>query len=227
MASDTGRDREWYLRRIEYLSEFMTPERAAVLRRTLGNRTRWMGVCMENTFHPQNASALVRNCEAFGIQDIHTIQTTCKFSPNVRIVRGTDKWIDLHRHQSTGDALEYLRGRGYRIVATTPREGGATPESFDVARSPFVLVFGTEHEGISAQAASEADESITIPMCGMVESLNVSASAAILLYNLSSRLRASAAPWRLDDDQSAEILFRWMMETLKDAENILSRFDGR
>ena len=59
---------------IEYLSEFMLPERAAVLRETLARRTRYMTVCMENTFHPQNASALVRTCEAFGVQDIYTVE---------------------------------------------------------------------------------------------------------------------------------------------------------
>lgn len=77
---------------IEYLSGFMLPGREKVLRETLANRTRYMTICLENTYHPQNASALVRNCEAFGIQDIHTVETVCRFTPNANIVRGTDKW---------------------------------------------------------------------------------------------------------------------------------------
>ena len=106
-----------------------------------------MTVCMENTFHPQNASAIIRNCEAFGIQDIHTVETLCPFSPNTHIVKGTDKWIDLHRHADTAGALAALRRAGYRLIATTPHSGDTSPEAFDVSQSPFVLIFGTEHAG--------------------------------------------------------------------------------
>ena len=86
---------------IEYLSGFMLPGREKVLRETLANRTRYMTICLENTYHPQNASALVRNCEAFGIQDIHTVETVCRFTPNANIVRGTDKWVDIRKHPDT------------------------------------------------------------------------------------------------------------------------------
>ena len=78
---------------------------------------------------------------------------------------------------------------GYRIVATTPHREDVTPETFDVTRGPFALVFGTEHAGISDEVIAGADEFLRIPMCGMVESLNVSASAAILIYMLSERVR--------------------------------------
>ncbi len=65
----------------------MSEERRQVLQRTLDSRTRYMTILTENTYHAQNASALVRHCEAFGVQDIHTIETRCKFNPNVNIVR--------------------------------------------------------------------------------------------------------------------------------------------
>lgn len=214
------------IRRIEYLAGFMLPEREEKLRATLAMRTRYMTVCMENTFHPQNASALVRNCEAFGIQDIHTVENLCSFSPNVRVVRGTDKWVDIRKWTSTEELIARLREQKYRIVATTPHADDTAPETFDVTRGPFALFFGTEHAGISEEIWKEADEFIRIPMCGFVESLNVSASAAILLYNLSSRLRASQAEWRLGEDEKNEILFRWMKATVRDSEHILERFPG-
>ena len=109
-ANDGMRSPEWYRPRIAYLSQFILPERFETFRQVLSMRTRWMTVCMENTFHPQNASAIIRNCEAFGIQDIHTVETLCPFSPNTHIVKGTDKWIDLHRHADTAGALAALRG---------------------------------------------------------------------------------------------------------------------
>ena len=175
LRDSAGRSDEWYAERIAYLRDFITDERAEVLSRTLDSRTRYMTICMENTYHAQNASALVRHCEAFGVQDIHTIEDRCKFNPNLNIVRGTDKWIDLHRHHSTAEAIEALRADGYRIVATTPHRGDSSPETFDVAKGKFALVFGTEDKGISDEVIEAADEFVRIPMCGMVESLNVSA----------------------------------------------------
>ena len=180
---------EMLARRIEYLSGFMLPERYRTLCKTVEQRTRYMTICTENMFHPQNASALVRNCEAFGVQELHAIEELCRFSPNVQIVRGTDKWIEIHKHPTTAELITSLKSRGYRIVATSPHCNDTTPQTFDVGAGPFALVFGTEHSGISDEVMAEADEFLRIPMCGMVESLNVSASAAILLYTLSTRVR--------------------------------------
>lgn len=214
---------DWYQKRIDYLSEFTLPERVDRLRGVLENRTDYMTICTENTFHPQNASALVRNCEAFGVQNINTVEVLCKFRPNVNIVKGTDKWIDLHRHKSSEDMVASLKSEGYRIVATTPHIKDTTPESFDVTKGKFALVFGTEHAGISDQVIAQADEFIKIPMCGFVESLNVSASAAILLYMLSERVRSNVPDWQLDELTRAEILYRWMLSTVKDSARILLR----
>ncbi len=219
-----GHDAEWYAPRMEYMMGFLTEERIEVLRRTLGERTRYMTILTENTFHPQNASALVRHCEAFGLQDLHTVETLCKFNPNVNIVRGTDKWVDITRHDSTTEAISSLQAAGYRIVATTPHRESCTPETFDVEKGKFCLVFGTEHAGVSDEIIESADEYLRIPMCGMVESLNVSASAAILIYMLSQRMRLSPSiDWRLTAAENQELLFRWVMSSVKDAERILER----
>ena len=182
--TNTANDRpqEWYDARADHLAEFLTDERRRTLATALAERTRYMTLLAENTFHPHNASALMRHCDAFGVQELHTVETLCKFSPNASIVRGTDKWVDVRRHASTAEAIAALRAEGYRIVATTPHRESCTPETFDVARGPFALVFGTEHAGISDEAMAAADEYLRIPMCGLVESLNVSASAAILVY---------------------------------------------
>ena len=211
--------------RIAALAEFMTPERFATLRRTAAMRSRYMTVLAENTFHPQNAAALIRHCEAFGVQEMHTVETLCRFAPNAAVVRGTDRWVDIRKHPSTAAALAALRGAGYRIVATTPHRESCTPETFDVARGPFALVFGTEHAGISDEVFAAADEYLRIPMCGMVESLNVSASAAILLYMLSERMRQPVGGWRLTDAEQSEVLLRWMRRSVNDSERILDRLE--
>ena len=218
---------EWLQERIEYLAEFLTEDRRDVLERTLSQRTRYMTILTENTFHPQNASALVRHCEAFGLQDLHTVETLCKFNPNVNIVRGTDKWVDLTRHESTTQAIADLKSAGYRIVATTPHRESCTPETFDVGKGKFCLVFGTEHAGVSDEIVEAADEYLRIPMCGMVESLNVSASAAILIYMLSQRMRLSEGlDWQIEEPERQKIMLRWMMTAVRDSKQILERKYG-
>lgn len=217
-----NRDTAWYRARIDLLAEFMTPERYATLCRAVDNRTHYATVLAENLYHGQNAAALMRHCEAFGIQRLHTVETVCPFEPNPTIARGTEQWVDLVRHASTSEAIRTLKAAGYRIVATTPHREDTTPETFDVTRGPFALVFGTEHAGISDDVIAEADEFLRIPMCGMVESLNVSASAAILLYQLTERMRRTVAEWRLDEPTRTELLYRWMCRSIKDSEQILS-----
>ena len=239
---DFGPDVAHAAERIACLAGFMTPERYAVLRKTVSMRTRYMTVLAENMYHGQNAAALIRHCEAFGVQEMHTVETLCPFEPNPDIARGTHQWVDVRRHASTGEAVAALKGAGYRIVATTPHREDATPETFDVGRGPFALVFGTEHAGISDEVIASADEFLRIPMCGMVESLNVSASAAILLYSLSTRVRAMDIPagtgvvctadaparavWQLSRRDRDEVLYRWMQQTVRDPAGVLSRFRG-
>nr|WP_295898714.1 RNA methyltransferase [uncultured Alistipes sp.] len=226
MTNTANRDVAWYRERIAWLAEFMLPERYDVLRRTVAMRTRYMTILAENTFHPQNAAALIRHCEAFGLQQMHTVETVCRFNPNAAIVRGTDRWVDIRRHRSTAEAIAALRGEGYRIVATTPHREDTTPESFDVTRGRFALVFGTEHAGISEEVLSSADEFLRIPMCGMVESLNVSASAAILIYMLSERMRRQVEGWNMTAAEQAATLYGWMCRSVKDSEEILRRKYG-
>lgn len=205
------------------MSEFMTAERRSTLERTLASRTNYMTILSENTFHSQNASALMRHCDAFGLQRMHAVEELCDFKTYADIVRGTDKWVDINRYGNTEEAIAALKGDGYRIVATTPHRYDTTPELFDVTKGKFALVFGTEHAGISQKVVDEADEFLMIPMCGMVESLNVSAAASILIYMLSQRLRESDVRWELESIESVEILYKWMQRSVKDPEGILGR----
>ncbi len=214
---------DWLMERIDYLAEFMTEERRETLERTLSTRTYEMTILSENTFHSQNASALMRHCEAFGLQEMHAVEELCQFKTYSDIVRGTDKWVDLHRYKNTKDAIATLKNRGYRVVATTPHRNDSKPETFDVTAGKFALVFGTEHSGISQEIIDEADEFLMIPMCGMVESLNVSASAAILIYMLSQRLRDTTEGWEIEPLKRTELLYKWMKESVRESEKVLKR----
>lgn len=220
---DEPQSLEWYRERIDYLASFMTEERFSLFERTLAQRTSYLTILAENTFHPHNAAALMRHCEAFGVQQMHTIETRCMFDPSQNISRGADRWLNLVRHSSTAEALSALKAEGYRLVATTPHRESCTPETFDVKRGKFALIFGTEHAGISDEAMAAADEYLRIPMCGMVESLNVSASAAILIYQLARRVREQVTGWELSEEERARLLFQWTRLSVKDADRILLR----
>ena len=209
--------------RNEYLSSFLLESRIDTLNRALDMRTEYLTVMTEHMFHAQNASAIVRHCEAFGVQNIHTVEDLCPFLPTLNIALGTDKWIDVKRHATTADAIKDLRKEGYRIIATTPHHKSCTPETFDVKKGKFVLVFGTEKTGVSEEIMAEADEFLQIPMCGMVDSLNVSASAAILIYMLSQRMRLECDNWHLSDEKRTRTLYDWYRYAVRDSEALLER----
>ena len=212
--------------RIDYLSSFLLESRIDTLTRALDMRTEYITVMTENMFHAQNASAIVRHCEAFGVQNIHTVEELCPFLPTLNIALGTDKWIDINRHATTAEAIKSLREQGYRIIATTPHHKSCTPETFDVKKGKFALVFGTEKTGVSEEILAEADEYLQIPMCGMVDSLNVSASAAILIYMLSQRMRLECDNWQLPDEVRTRILYDWYRFAVRDSEALLERKYG-
>ena len=209
--------------RIEYLSSFLLESRIDTLTRALDMRTEYITVMTENMFHAQNASAIVRHCEAFGVQNIHTVEELCPFLPTLNIALGTERWIDINRHATTADAVKALREQGYRIIATTPHHRSCTPETFDVNKGKFALVFGTEKTGVSEDILKEADEYLQIPMCGMVDSLNVSASAAILIYMLSQRMRLECDDWHLSDEKRTRTLYEWYRYAVRDSEALLER----
>ena len=209
--------------RIDYLSSFLLESRIDTLTKALDMRTEYITVMTENMFHAQNASAIVRHCEAFGVQNIHTVEELCPFLPTLNIALGTDKWIDINHHDTTADAVKALRADGYRIIATTPHHKSCTPETFDVKKGKFALVFGTEKTGVSDEILAEADEFLQIPMCGMVDSLNVSASAAILIYMLSQRMRLECDDWHLSEEKRTRTLYDWYRYAVKDSEALLER----
>lgn len=213
-------------KRTDYLLGFMLPSRAETLKQCLRNRTKYMTLATENMFHEHNASAVIRHCDAFGIQDLHTVETLCPFAPSLHITRGSEKWIDIHRHSSTKELISSLKKDGYRIIATSPHEGGSTPETFDMTKGKFAIVLGTEKTGISDQIKQNADEFMAIPMYGLVESLNVSASAAIITHILSERIRHEITKWGLGDEDFSRLLYRWAQISVQDSMQILERYEN-
>ncbi len=158
---------------------FLLPERKARIDEVVANRTRTLTVVMEAFCDPQNVNAVLRTCEAFGVQDLHVIEGVLKpYDRNKKVSQNADKWLDVHRWKDTRACLEHLRAEGFAIYATHLGPGSRT-----LGELPFTgkvaLVFGNEHRGVSAEALALADARYAIPMLGFVQSLNVSVAAAV------------------------------------------------
>ncbi|MDP4185406.1 MAG: RNA methyltransferase [Bacteroidota bacterium] len=213
---------------IEYFSQFLTPERVTRMLQVLDNRTKYLTVVLEDVFQPQNASAVLRTCECFGIQDIHIIEDRNDFIVDPNIAMGASKWLSMHHYNSpqatTREALLGLKENGYRIVATTPHEGDTTLEEFDLEKGKTALIFGTELTGISDQACELADEFLKIPMHGFTESFNISNSVAIILHHLSYRLSVSKINYRLTQKERQAILLEWLRGSIKSSDLLEKNF---
>jgi tRNA (guanosine-2'-O-)-methyltransferase len=169
---------------------FLAPERRARVDEVVANRTRTLTVVMEAFGDPQNVNAVLRTCEAFGVQDVHAVEGPMKpWDRNKKITQNADKWLDVRRWRSTRDCLVHLKAEGFAIYATHLDPGsrplGALPFAGKVA-----LVFGNEHRGVSDDALALADATYAIPMRGFVQSLNVSVAAAISLAHAVERREA-------------------------------------
>ena len=215
----------------DYLLSFTTANRRERMNSVLNLRTRYLTVVLEDIFQPHNASAVLRSCDGFGIQDVHVIENQNRFSPNKEVDMGTSQWLSIFRSSPsikggncTEDTLLKLKSKGYRIIATTPHSDDTNLEEFDLGRGKAAIVFGTELDGLSDTAMSCADEYLKIPMHGFVESFNISVACALVLHHLSWKLRASEFSWKLSEGEKKDILLSWLRKTVNQAEAIENRF---
>lgn len=146
-----------------------------VIEKRLGSVT----VAFESPHDPHNGAAVIRSCEAFGVQSLHVLEQWEPFLSASTVSRGAEKWIDIVAHPNIEAGVTAIRAAGYELVATHP-DGGLAPE--DLASIPRVcVVLGNERDGIAPAMMDACSRSVRVPMRGFVESLNVSVTAAILL----------------------------------------------
>lgn len=217
---------------LENLSGYIRPERYYRMKKVLEYRTRHLCVVLEDIYQSQNASAVLRTCDCFGVQDVHIIENQNVYEINPDVALGSSKWLTLYKYSSqehnTISCLNHLKEKGYRIVATSPHEDDCLIESLDI-REKTALLFGTELKGLSDDAKSMADAYVKIPMYGFTESFNISVSAAICLYSLTPRIRSSGIEWQLSEEEKADLLISWIISSVKNpaiVKEILKRETG-
>ena len=213
---------------LEYLESYLTERRKSLFDRVTSFRTRHFTIAVEDTYQDHNASALIRNCDCFGIQDLHIIEEVNKYRLAKGMTQGSDKWVDLHYYSeyedNTQTCIDLLRGQGYAIVATTPHENDCLIDDFDVGQKS-AFFFGREKTGLSDKIMDQADAFIKIPMYGFSESYNISVSAALLLHHLTEKLRKSnTIPWQLTEKEIQELKIEWCIKTIQNGEQIANKY---
>lgn len=208
---------------LEFLENILTENRKERFLNVLKNRTRHFTVAVEDVFQMHNTSAVMRSCEVFGIQELNIIEQRFGKRIDKEIAMGAQKWVDINAFDSITGCLDNLQSRGYQIIATTPHEDDCLLEDFDISK-PSALFFGTERDGLSEEIIKRADGSLKIPMVGFTESLNISVSAAIIIQNLTERLRKSNIQWQLSENELIEKRLQWAKNSIKDIKRIEARY---
>lgn len=213
---------------LQYLESFLTENRKKRFIDVLSYRTQYLTLVIEDIFYSQNASAVLRTSECYGVMDVHVIENRNEYQVNPDVAIGASKWINLHKYSkhenNTLEAISTLKQKGYRVVATSPHENGVSINDLDLEKGKIALVFGNEKIGISDTMKKEADEFVTIPMHGFTESFNISVAAGISLQTLIPKLHNSNISWQLDELSKQKIYMEWVKKTIKNVELIEERY---
>ncbi|MBI3518828.1 MAG: RNA methyltransferase [Bacteroidetes bacterium] len=212
----------------EYLEGFVSERRKGRLHEVLEERTNHMTLVLEDVYQTHNFSAVLRSADIFGIQTTSFIENRNKYKISEDVSMGSTQWLTLNRYQNfennTKACLSDLKGKGYRIVATSLHKNSISLEDLDVSK-PFALVFGTELTGITKDVEDMADDFVKLPMYGFTESFNISVCAALCMYNLSTKIRKEVPHYGLTEDEKRDIYIDWLKASIRKHDLIIKEFD--
>ena len=213
---------------IDHFLKCITDERKALFEELIQKRTTYLTVVLENIYQPLNASAVLRSCDCFGIQDVHVIENYNEFKPDREVAMGASNWLTVNRYDknenNTLDCIQSLKNNGYRIVATSPHNSQTDLINFDLSKGKTALFFGTELEGLSDVVIEKADEHLHIPMYGFTESFNLSVSAAICLYEMRMKMEKENIKWHMTEDEKNQVLLNWLRYSIDRSEIVEEDF---
>lgn len=187
----------------------MLPQRYHKIRQILDRRQLDLTVILENVHKPHNLSAIVRTCDAVGVFEMHAVNQgeVPTFS---QVAQGSEKWVNLTTHSAITSTIQQLQQQGFQVLAAHLSDAAIDYRLVDYTL-PTAILLGAEKWGVSQTAADEVDKHIIIPMMGMVQSLNVSVAAAVILFE-AQRQRLAADMYskvQLDPQTYHHTLFEW------------------
>ena len=211
-----------------FLTQFIYERRISRIDEVLNNRTNYISVVLEDIYQSHNASAVLRSCDCFGIQDIHIIENNYEYSYNADVTKGSEKWLTTKKYNDSENnsltAIENLKNKGYRIVATTPHNDNTCLPEFELDKGKAALFFGSEKPGLSQDVIKNTDEFLKIPMYGFTESFNISVSAAIILNVLVEKLHLSDINWKLPVEAKEDLRLDWIIKSVKKPDKLIKEF---
>jgi tRNA (guanosine-2'-O-)-methyltransferase len=190
----------------------MTPQRTEKLRSVLNKRQPDLTVVLENVFDPHNISAVMRTCDAVGVEEIYILNTKIprhkKWGP--RSSSSAAKWLTIHQYENAGECFSSLRKRYSSILTTHLGSDAVSLHQLNFTKS-IALVFGNEHSGVSEEIRAMADGNFLIPQAGIIQSLNISVACAVTLYEAyrQKELAGHYDKRRLDEARYDELLKEW------------------
>jgi tRNA (guanosine-2'-O-)-methyltransferase len=190
----------------------MTPQRTEKLTSVLNKRQPDITVVLENVFDPHNISAVMRTCDAVGVEEIYILNTKIprhkKWGP--RSSSSAAKWLTIHQYENAEECFSSLRKRYSSILTTHLSSDAVSLHQLDFTKS-IALVFGNEHSGVSEEIRAMADGNFLIPQAGIIQSLNISVACAVTLYEAyrQKELAGHYDQRRLDEARYDELLKEW------------------
>jgi tRNA (guanosine-2'-O-)-methyltransferase len=199
---------------VHYLASFLSDHKRDLLPRLLLNRTRHLTVVLEDIHKQHNASACLRSCDCFGVQDVHIIENYNEYMVADSIALGASQWLTTRQYNAEGAenteaCLASLKAAGYSIVMTSPHKADCDLETYDASQKT-ALVFGNEKSGASPVVRQMADHVMRVPMHGFTESFNISVAVAVVLHHLVWQMRELALPWQLSTQERDDLLLDWV-----------------
>ena len=188
----------------------MIPRRYERLKQVLSKRQSDLTVITEDVHKPHNLSAIIRTCDAVGVFEVHAVNSNSTMPTYSAVAKGSDKWVNLRTHLNLKNAIAELHQKNIKIYAAHLSEKAVDYRSLDYTQ-PTAILMGAEKHGVSDLAAELVDGHIIIPMLGMVESLNVSVAAAVILFEAQRQRLAAGMYNRVSLDRATfeRVIFEW------------------
>lgn len=189
----------------------LTERRQERLLSVLKHRTYHISLVLDEVDDGRNQSAILRSCDAFGIQKVSVIRGRGGYAPRRSISRGVDSWLEVRNYRERKAAYQDLKNEGYSIYLSGMNPESTPLDELDVT-SPVAIVFGNEHDGVSKESFPYADGFFHIPMSGFVESLNVSVAAAFSAGILVKRARELSGSIQISEAEQLKLLRQWIQK---------------
>jgi tRNA (guanosine-2'-O-)-methyltransferase len=212
----------------EYLCSYLTENKKTKIEQISANRSNYLTIALEDINEPKDASAVIRTCECFGIQEINIIENQNRYKINPDVTMGSSKWTNINHFKKSEQnnskiCLQNLRVKGYKIVGMVNNEIGTPIEKIPLDKK-YAFVFADEGKDLSEYVVDNSDFTARVSTYGFTGSFNLSAYVAVVIHNFTTRLNQSQIGWKLNNEEILDLKIKWVKKVLKSSELLEKKF---